>query len=365
MSLNLYRQKISQLTRDKVNLQKALAGERDKMSQLQRSITSIKQSITKNTSLGLIQSKERQLDAKQKDLAKCEKKISDLEAQMATKVTGINQASQNLERLEKQEQKKQDTEAKRRRDEEMRHAKAITQTQRQAYLQKQIGNNPLAIDLNVLPETIKVLFLASNPIDKPQLRLDEEIRAITEKIRASDYRDSVQLLSRWALRPPDLLQALNELKPHIVHFSGHGSINNELVFQNNDGRTKLVSQEAIVTTMGTVSDNIRLVVFNACFSREQAEEVTQHVEAAIGMGDAIGDEAARVFAAQLYSAIGFGRSIKQAFEQGISSLLLDGIAEEKTPELFTKEGINAENIILVRPPLKNPEWRYLVPSAYL
>jgi len=258
---------------------------------------------------------------------------------------------QNLEWAEKQEQKKQDTDAKRRRDEELRHAQAVTcETERQALLQKQISNSRLVIDLARLPETIKVLFVASNPLDQNQLRLDEEIRAITEKIWASDYRDSVQLVSRWAARPSDLLQALNELKPHVVHFSGHGSINNDLVFQADDGSTKLVSQKAIVTTMSTVADNIRLVVFNACFSRDQAEAVTQHVEAAIGMSDAIGDDAARVFAAQLYSAIGFGCSIKQAFDQGISALLLEGIPEEETPALFTQEGVGSENIVLVRPP---------------
>jgi hypothetical protein len=102
--------------------------------------------------------------------------------------------------------------------------------------------------------------------------------------------------------------------------------------------------------MSTVTDNIRLVVFNACFSCDQAEAVTQHVEAAIGMNDAIGDDAARVFAAQLYSAIGFGRSIKQAFDQGISALLLEGIPEEETPALFTQDGRDSENIVLVRPP---------------
>lgn len=105
-----------------------------------------------------------------------------------------------------------------------------------------------------------------------------------------------------------------------------------------------------LSLMSTVADNIRLVIFNACFSSGQAEAVTQYVEAAIGMNDDIGDNAARVFAAQLYSAIGFGCSLRQAFNQGISALLLEGIPEEETPELFTHEDIDSENIVLVRPP---------------
>jgi hypothetical protein len=351
MSLDYYRSKIARLTKEKANLEQALAPERKKFAQLQSDINSIKRSITRNTSPSSQQSKQRQIDSKQKDVAQCQKKVGDLEVKISAKVAEINQNLQSLERADKQEQKKQDADAKCRRDEELRHARTVTrETERQAQLQKQLSNSRLVIDLACLPETIKVLFVASNPLDQSQLRLDEEIRAITEKIRASEYRDSVQLVSRWAARPSDLLQALNELKPHIVHFSGHGSSSNDLVFQADDGSTKLVSQKAIVTTMSTVTDNIRLVVFNACFSCDQAEAVTQHVEAAIGMNDAIGDDAARVFAAQLYSAIGFGRSIKQAFDQGISALLLEGIPEEETPALFTQDGRDSENIVLVRPP---------------
>ena len=349
MSLDLYRSKFARLTKEKANLEQDLASERKKISQLQSQISSIKQSITRSTSSSIQQSKQRQVDSKQKDLAQCQKKIADLEARISAKVADISQTLKKLEQVEKQDQKKQDADGNRRRDEELRHAQAVTrETDRQVHLQKQISNSRLVIDLARLPETIKVLFVASNPLDQNQLRLDEERRAITEKVRASDYRDSVQFVSRWAARPSDLLQALNEIKPHVVHFSGHGSINNELIFQADDGSTKLVSQKAIVTTMSTVADNLRLVVFNACFSQAQAEAVTQHVEAAIGMSDAIGDDAAKVFAAQFYSAIGFGCSVKKAFAQGISALLVEGIPEEEIPRIFTQEGIDSEDIFLVR-----------------
>ncbi|MBW4649223.1 MAG: hypothetical protein KME06_11015 [Kastovskya adunca ATA6-11-RM4] len=347
----MYRSSITRLTKEKANLEQELARERNKIAQIQNYISSIRRSITSSTSISTQQSKQRQLDSKQKDLAQCQKKLADLETKISTKMADINRNLQRLEQSEKQEQKKQDADAKRRRDEELRHAKTVTrETERQAQLQNQLKDSRLIIDLARLPETIKVLFLASNPIDQNQLRLDEEIRAITEKIRASEHRDSVQLVSRWAVRPSDILQVLNELKPHIVHFSGHGSSSNELVFQTNDGSTKLVSKEAIVTTMSSVTDNIRMVVFNACFSHAQAEAVIQHVDIAIGMNHAISDNAARVFAAQLYSAIGFGRSIKQAFDQGVAALLLEGIPEENTPVLFTQDGLASESIILVRPP---------------
>ena len=77
--------------------------------------------------------------------------------------------------------------------------------------------------LKAIPEKITVLFLAANPKDTPQLSLDEEARSIQEKIRLSEYRDSVHFESRWATRASDILQAINETNPTIVHFSGHGA----------------------------------------------------------------------------------------------------------------------------------------------
>lgn len=146
----------------------------------------------------------------------------------------------------------------------------------------------------------------------------------------------------------DLLQAINDYDPTIVHFSGHGSNNDEIVFQTHDGITKLVSKEAIVQTMMASSDNIRLVFFNTCYSRNQAEAISEFVEATIGMNTSIGDEAARVFSSQFYSSIGFGHSVSKAFQQAKALLMMEGIPEENTPELFVKSGLNANEIILVK-----------------
>jgi hypothetical protein len=55
------------------------------------------------------------------------------------------------------------------------------------------------------------------------------------------------------------------------------------------------------------------------------------------------------FAAQFYSAIGFGRSVQEAFDQAIAALMLEGIPEDKVPELFTRAGVDASGVILVKP----------------
>jgi CHAT domain-containing protein len=198
-------------------------------------------------------------------------------------------------------------------------------------------------------EKIKILFVSANPTGTPQLKLDEEVREIEAKIRAAEHRDSLELITKWAARPDDLLQSLNQHKPHVVHFSGHGSPTEEIVLLDKLGEPKPVSKAALVSLFRTLKDNIRVVLLNACFSRPQAEAITGEIDCAIGMMRAIGDDAAITFAASFYRAIGFGRSVKEAFDQGITALLLDGSFEGQTPVLMSRENIAAEKVFLINP----------------
>jgi hypothetical protein len=211
------------------------------------------------------------------------------------------------------------------------------------------GASPSGIRVEYQMSKIKVLFLSANPSSEPKLMLDEEIREITDKIRGSLHRDSLDLVSLWAVRPDDLLQALNEHRPHVVHFSGHGSPFDEIILLDRAGQPKPVPKEALVSLFRTLRDNIRLVVLNACFSKPQAEAISELIDCTIGMNKQIGDEAAIAFAASFYRAIGFGRSVQDAFDQAKTALLLEGIPEEKTPELLARSGVNASEVFLVNP----------------
>ena len=179
------------------------------------------------------------------------------------------------------------------------------------------------------------------------MKLDEEARSIQEKIRLSEYRDTVRFETRWAVRAGDIMQAINETNPTIIHFSGQGCEDGALVFQNPDGTPKLVSTQAISQAIFTVSDTVKLVFFNACYSSVQASRRVENIDTAIGMNAPIGDEAARVFAARFYSSIGFGLSVEHAYKQAKAELLLEGIAEDTTPELFERESVNANALCLV------------------
>ena len=181
-----------------------------------------------------------------------------------------------------------------------------------------------------------MLFLAANPLGTSKLALDEEMRLIDEKVYASELRDQLELVTAWAARPDDLLQALNRYHPQVVHFSGHGTQTGELQFVGNDGFPRPVSSQALTSVFKTFKQTVRLIILNACYSKVQAEAILQEIECVVGMNAAIGDIAARTFSASFYRAIGFGGSVQEAFEQGKSALLLEGINEASIPELVVR-----------------------------
>jgi hypothetical protein len=196
---------------------------------------------------------------------------------------------------------------------------------------------------------VKLLFLAANPLNTEFLQLDEEIRSITQKIQSAKYRDMIELVPAWAARPDDLLQSLNQHKPQIVHFSGHGSSAGEIILiDDNTGQAKTVNANALELLFATLKDNVRLVVLNACYSRAQAEAIVTNIDCAVGTNESISDKAAIIFAASLYRAFGFGRSVKEAFDQAKAALLLEGISGEETLELLCRPGVNPAQVYIVK-----------------
>lgn len=344
--LDNYRNTLLRKKEELAKLNQDLAKEQAKVAPINQKIISTENAIKRTKNLSTIKSKYSEIERSQKSICDIQKKIGDIHKKIAQKETEIATADKNLQNEVAKENKKRANEEKKR----LRDAERQSQEFQQRIHQSEIIQAKMQLDIDDLksiPQTITVLFLAANPTDTPQLRLDEEARAIQEKIRLAEYRDSVRFESRWATRSSDILQAINETNPTIVHFSGHGAESGELALLNPDGSTKIVSKEAISMTMATASDTIRLVVFNACFSEVQALSVVEHIDAAIGMSTSISDEAARIFAAQLYSSIGFGHSLQNSFDQAIAQLMLEGIPEENTPKLYVKDCIDSNDIILV------------------
>jgi hypothetical protein len=183
---------------------------------------------------------------------------------------------------------------------------------------------------------IKILILTANPqiSGREPLRLDAEVRQIEEALKRSQYRDRFQLETQLATRTKDLRRALLDHQPQIVHFSGHGSGEQGLVLETDDGRLQLVSTVALTQLFGASEVcEVECVLLNACYSEVQAIAIHQMVDCVIGMHQPIGDKAAILFAEGFYDALGAGKLYEEAYKIGCNAIALEGIAEDKTPIL--------------------------------
>jgi branched-chain amino acid transport system substrate-binding protein len=185
----------------------------------------------------------------------------------------------------------------------------------------------------------RILILAANPKDTTRVRLDEEVREIQEGLQRSRYRDQFVVVSKWAVRPRDIHREILDLKPHIIHFCGHGSAEEGLAFEDSYGQAQLVNGEALAELFKLLNQvvEIECVVLNACYSEVQAEAISRHIQHVIGMSRAIGDRAAIEFSVGFYDALGAGESVDFAFRLGRNLIRIAGISEHLTPILYPKK----------------------------
>ncbi|MDX2228224.1 MAG: AAA-like domain-containing protein [Leptolyngbyaceae cyanobacterium bins.349] len=216
-----------------------------------------------------------------------------------------------------------------------------------------------------------ILFLAANPRGTSPLRLEQEAREIGKELQRSLQDGQFRLEQHWAVRPRDIQQAMLDVRPHIVHFSGHGkglktappgedvvhrsSVTIErklipqveasppvyetgLVFEDDQGQAKLVSGEALAGLFELFTGEVECVLLNGCYSATQAQVIAEHVPYVIGMSDAISDQAAIEFAVGFYKALGAGRPIEFAYKLGRNAIQMHGIPEHLTPVLLAQSG---------------------------
>ncbi|WP_020096455.1 CHAT domain-containing protein [Methylobacterium sp. 285MFTsu5.1] len=184
-----------------------------------------------------------------------------------------------------------------------------------------------AVDLSAKAVTMKVLFLAANPLNEGGLKTDREANDLKAQLAAvRDAKTKVEVEHAWAVRVNQIQMELLNTQPDILHFSGHGGVN-LLVFEDAEGNAVDVSGDAIAQLIGLVG-SVRCVVLNCCFSDSISKEVLPHVEAVIGCDESIDDDAAIMFTRAFYRGLSHGVSFQRAFNLARNELDLHGRQDE-------------------------------------
>jgi tetratricopeptide (TPR) repeat protein len=184
-------------------------------------------------------------------------------------------------------------------------------------------------------QKFRILFLASDPSDASKIHLGKELQEVRNKLADNA---NFELKDQLAVKPEDVLQIISNYKPHIVHFSGHGLNTGELCFEDVHGKVMAISPEALASLFGLVSEFVKCVIVNTCYSERQAKAISQYVPVVIGTKKEISDNAAIKFSTGFYTALEPDlnqKNLEMAFKRGLIAIQFDGnIQEHLTPILI-------------------------------
>lgn len=182
---------------------------------------------------------------------------------------------------------------------------------------------------------MKIFILEANPFE--DLDLSKEIRSLRRIFDDIESSDEFKVKDNAAASKDKIQKWMLEFEAEepkddniIVHFCGHGTGKNGLVFEDRQGNSDLVSTNTLKDFFALFKNRVACVVMNACYSEVQAEAINQHIKYVIGMNQAIQDKAAIAFSTGFYQALGYGKSFEDSFKFGTNAIQLaldDGIED--------------------------------------
>ena len=271
------------------------------------------------------------------------KKVADVKKKLADNAREQSSKQRSLQSSEKSDRQAQDREAERRRQKEKSHAREMAQLAATTVHYVQVKPPE--------PEKLRVLYLTANP--GMDLRTDAEVRQVQQALRGAKFRDLVAVEQRPAATFQDLLDGLNDVQPHIIHFSGHGG-EASVVMEGGElegGSDHAVSFSLLVKALDATDRPPKLLVLNACDTLEGAEVILPAVPVVIAMSDNVLDMAAIIFAQQFYAGLASGQSVGSSLKQAkvkIEAAMIDDEASE-LPQCIARDDVDIASLVLVKP----------------
>lgn len=181
----------------------------------------------------------------------------------------------------------------------------------------------------------KILFMTANP-DKV-LRTEQEMREVKDELLSSSERDKYEVIFEPAVRKRTITHAMRKHKPQIVHFSGHGAMNQKgeiigIAVEDESGSKVLFPTEGLSRLFNVSKGHVQCVLLNSCYSDSLAQMISEFEIYVIGMADAIEDDNAREFSVGFYQSIAEGDSFVIAYDMGM--VCISGSPDADLPQLW-------------------------------
>ena len=178
------------------------------------------------------------------------------------------------------------------------------------------------------PDELTVLCLLAGPKEASRLQLRLEYRTIEEAARRGSRR-ALDIRLSAATRRQDVIPALTEHRPDVLHFGGHGAPSGHLLLEEDDGSVAPVGAEALAAVLDAVG-GVTVVVLNACHLGRYAKVLAPHAQEVIGSPERLADQDALAFCRDYYAALALGASWEGAFDRGRAGV---GLGPRGLPDL--------------------------------
>jgi hypothetical protein len=313
MGSETYRSELVRLQKEEAGLRKDLARHEGDAAKARAAANAKRKSAAGSRSASTIASYLRSAEAEDGKAVDAAKKAAAVQDKLASNATRQHDRQRSLTNALKSEQSSKDRADEARRRKEKDHAREISRLS--ATTVHHVYVKPPE------PEKLRVLYLTASPPDDDggALRVDVEVNNVLRAVRASRHRDLIDIQHRPAAAPQDLIDGINDLRPHVIHFSGHAGAPG-LLFDNadvSDPGEHTVGYRHLARLLRATDEPPTCVVLNACDTAEGALELLDAVPVVIAMNAPVGDASAVVFATRFYAAVGSAQPIGKAIEQAV------------------------------------------------
>ncbi len=186
------------------------------------------------------------------------------------------------------------------------------------------------------PVTTIALFSANTTSSGHYLRLEEEMSAIGDALRATRFRERYALHLCPAASFDKLIRELDDLQPQVVHMCGHATRDGEIILKRGDSEHHIAPSE-LAELFRALRQPPRLAVFASCHSWLAAEALVGTVAHAIGFEGELHDETAAAFGRCFYERLGSQAQldVAHAFRLAKLATLAAGHGDAEGARLFS------------------------------
>ena len=345
MGSETYRSELVRLQKDAAILSKELAGHQGDAAKARAAANAKRKSAAGSRSASMIATNLRGAEAEDKKAVAAAKKAAAAQDKLAGNASRQRDKQRSLDAALKSELASRDRAADARMRKEKDHAREVSRLS--ATTVHHVYVKPPE------PEKLRVLYLTASPPTggDAALRVDVELNSVLRAVRASKHRDLIDIRHRPAAAPQDLIDGINDLRPHVIHFSGHAGAPG-LLFDNasiTDPGESTVGYRQLAKLLRATDQPPTCVVLNACDTADGALELLEAVPIVIAMSAPVEDASAVVFATQFYAAVASAKSVGKAVDQAVATVEIALSVEMDIVTLRFRPEVDPDVLRLIEP----------------